>query len=82
MEALEREVRSMRDMMAGGVCPESWAQAEEGGEELEDPLRNAKEALREMSAKELKQECVAKGIHCGDCLEKEDLVKRLLGLGV
>jgi len=87
LEALEREVRHAREMMAegggGGACPESWgSHTGEDEEPLQDPLRNAKEALRELSAKELKHECKSKGIDCRDCVEKEDLVKRLLGLGV
>jgi len=47
----------------------------------EDPLKQTKEALREMSCKELKQLATSKGISCKGCVEKPDLIHRLLGLG-
>lgn len=71
LRKLEAEVAQAHKMMEASCKEES----------PEDPLRQTKEILGEMSPKELKQLATSKGISCKGCVEKADLIHRLLGLG-
>jgi len=79
MQALEDEVRRARETMEGHMGRKG---PHPGQEVVEDPLANAKADLREMPAKELKKLANSKGIDTSMCVEKEDLIKKLLGLHI